>query len=115
MDTNIETFLEAHILPNFLRKSNELHWQGHGDLDSDSEVHYFSADNQEYILIFEDTPRLSKSWVEENTVPTYQSLKQITPLRSSENPRYVFFYMDSNPGKYISGQTGCFSLFYIVK
>lgn len=49
-----EQFYETHVLPFYDIPFKGIVWQGHDRIGNNVFAHYFSTDDQEYILVFED-------------------------------------------------------------
>lgn len=107
-DDSLEHIYEQRVLPAFEPIYGHIQWHGHSILGDDSSVHYFSANDESYLLLFESSVNTALHLLADNSISPHQSLELIQPKDSD----YPNVYIQDND-TYIPNVTGYFSLFKI--
>jgi hypothetical protein len=104
-------FYEKFLLPQFGIKKVQVEWARSKDIGPDETVHYFSVDNADYALIFEDAGGLgnTETFVKESLELNNSSFEYVNPISHSDiMPSYPVSF--PTPYQYCANVTGVFTL-----
>lgn len=105
-------FYEQVVLPQFGIKNTDIIWSGSQQTGPDESVHYFSIDNTNYGLIFEDAGGLGQNdeYIRENVLEQRSSYIFIQPIAATNSaPSYDGLHLPA-PYQYCENVTGSFTL-----
>ena len=104
-------FYEKFLLPQFGIKDTKIEWSNSEEVGPDENVHYFSADSEDYALIFEDYGGLGRTeaFVKENVKLKNDNFVYIAPTSDTDvSPSYTVKF--PTPYQYCVNVTGTFTL-----
>ena len=104
-------FYESFLLPQFGIKDVKVEWSDSEDVGPDESIHYFSANANDYALIFEDCGGFGCAdyWVKENVKLKDGNFEYVNPTSNSNHaPSYRVKF--PTPYQYCVNVTGSFTL-----
>lgn len=104
-------FYEKLLLPQFGIKDMQVEWNSSEDVGPDEVVHYFSANSEDYALVFEDYDGLGRTeaFVKENVKLKSDTFEYVNPSSHTDvPPSYQIKF--PTPYQYCVNVTGTFTL-----
>ena len=108
---SLYNFYENVLLPQFGIRDTQIEWNSSEDVGPDEVVHYFSANSEDYALIFEDYDGLGRTetFVIENVKLKSDDFEYVSPTSHSDvPPSYPVKFPP--PYQYCVNVTGTFTL-----
>lgn len=111
-DSVVELIYSEKILPHFGIEPKLVRWTGHSEIGLDSTAHFFIADKEEFLLIYEDYPTFSEEEIAGIISPRYRLLP-INPKGFDIYDNFLTYYHDDVSLDKV-GLSGSFRLYEVV-
>lgn len=121
-EPTLNELYEKVILPQF-GITDDVTWHGHMPIGHDTDVHEFTHNSQEMILVFDDYPTTTIRTLHHEYLVFPQTAIQIeleqdkdwvSPDASFEDRHILGFGPRITPSKYVHNVTGYFQLFRVI-